>query len=148
MRLPSGQLVDQETPIYPGSFFTWGEATKNLARPLEDLVINNNLILHADLIEQKIIATAEYMDKVRRVLGDRPLRINSWYRPPHINRQVGGSLYSRHQFGDAVDFVSDYFSPAKIYRLLDNWHGDLGGLGRYYSFSHLDLRGKGARWSS
>ena len=146
MQLPSGKFVKQNQPIYPSSFFTWGEATKNLTRSIQDLIIDNKVICSSLQIEKNIIATAKYLDQVRGYLGDRPLRVNSWYRPSHINRSVGGSTWSRHQFGDAVDFVSDYVPPYKIYRLLDNWHGLNGGLGRYYGFVHLDIRGKKARW--
>ena len=148
MRLPSGKFVDKDSPVYQSSFFTWGEVSKNITRPIQDLIIDNKLICSSRQIEKNIIATAKYMDRVRDYLGARPLRINSWYRPPHINRSVGGSVYSRHQFGDAVDFVSDYLPPYKIYRLLDNWHGNNGGLGRYYSFTHLDIRGNKARWDN
>ena len=146
MRLSNGKVVDIDMPIYPQSNFTWGEATKNLTRPIQDLIINDRLIFSSSDIEQTIIKTARYMDCVREKLGNRPLRINSWYRPAHINKRVGGSLWSRHQFGDAVDFVSDYVSPYQIYRTLDLWHANQGGLGRYYSFTHIDIRGHNARW--
>ena len=145
MRLSSNIFVDKNTPIYPSSNFTWGEATKNLTRPIQDLVIDGKLICSADEIEQKIIATAKYLDEVRDRLGGHPLFINSWYRPAHINRRVGGSKYSRHQYGDAVDFKSDYVHPHHVYKKLDAWH-DCGGLGKYYNFTHIDLRGEKARW--
>ena len=146
MRLNNNSFVDKDTPIYPGSFFSWGEVTKDLTRPMQDLIINGKLIASTEQIETNIVKTAKYMDRVREFLGNRPLRVNSWYRPPHINRRVGGSLWSRHQFGDAVDFVSDYLPPYKIYSLLNDWHGHKGGLGRYWSFVHLDVRGSKARW--
>ncbi len=85
-------------------------------------------------------------DRVRKMLGDRPIWINSWYRPSHVNQRVGGSKWSRHQFGDAVDIRSDYYSPRQIYRLLRDVH--VGGMGRYYSFVHLDWRGSVARWTT
>ena len=146
MRISSGKFVNKDTPIYADSNFTWGEATKNLSRPIQDLVVNHKLICSAEQIEKNIMATAKYLDEVRSRLGNRPLIINSWYRPAHINSKVGGSLWSRHQFGDAVDFISHYFHPHQIYKRLNAWHGDKGGLGRYYSFTHLDLRGSKARW--
>ena len=146
MLLPSGQKVNRLTPIYPGSNFTWGEATKNCSRPLKTLIINGKTILYADQIEQKIIATAKELDQVRALLKSRPIHVNSWYRPDYINRAVGGALYSRHQYGDAVDIRSNYFSPQQIYRMLRDVHS--GGLGRYYSFVHLDWRPEKARWSA
>lgn len=145
MRLSNGTFVTKHMPIYEGSNFTWGEATKNLSRPFQDLIINGRLHCSAIEVEQNIIATAKYMDEVRSFLGNRPLIVTSWYRPSHVNSRVGGSTDSRHQYGDAVDFRSNYLHPHQVYRLLDKYHLH-GGLGRYYSFTHIDLRGKKARW--
>ena len=148
MRLPSGKFVEKNTPVYIGSNFTWGEVTKDLTRIIEPFILNKEIVIAAIEIEQKIINTAQYLDRVRAILGNKPLIINSWYRPAGENLRVGGSRLSRHQFGDGVDFVSYYLHPHKIYKLLDSWHGAKGGLGKYYSFTHLDLRGEKARWSS
>jgi zinc D-Ala-D-Ala carboxypeptidase len=73
------------------------------------------------------------------------LSTTSWYRPQHINHRVGGVKDSRHLFGDAVDISSDYLAPQAMYKLLDKIHMR-GGLGRYYSFVHIDFRGEIARW--
>lgn len=132
-------------PIYTGSNFTWGEVTKDCQRPLQDLIIDNSLVLSSIDIEQKIINTAIKLDGVRELLGDRPLHVTSWYRPTHINQRVGGSKWSRHQFGDAVDIRSDYLKPIQIYSKLRDIHQ--GGLGKYWSFVHIDWRGKLARWA-
>lgn len=145
MLLPSKKRVSISTPIYPGSHFSWGEATDNCSRPLQDLIINNKLRMSAGQIEQNIIATATQLDEMRMLLGNRPLKVNSWYRPQHINHRVGGAKNSRHLFGDAVDISSDYLAPSTIYKMLDKIHMH-GGLGRYYSFVHIDFRGEIARW--
>lgn len=143
--LPSGKTVNKNTPIYPGSFFSWGEATKDCSRPLKDLVIDNRMILLDNHVEDNIIRAAKNLDKVRQVLGSRPIHVNSWYRPQHINERVGGGKFSRHQYGDAVDIRSNYLSPAQIYKLLEPLHS-MGGLSRYYNFVHIDWRGTKARW--
>lgn len=145
MKLPSGTVVTKGTPIYPGSHFTWGEATKNLSRQLQDLVINGKLQISAYAIEQKIITAAMALDDYRYNLGNRPIIITSWYRPPHINQRVGGSKFSRHQYGDAVDWRSLYFSPAQIALKLEKSHLK-GGFHAYYDFVHTDWRGVKARW--
>ncbi|MGB5713538.1 MAG: D-Ala-D-Ala carboxypeptidase family metallohydrolase [Waterburya sp.] len=75
---------------------------------------------------------------------DRPICVNSWYRPYHINARVGGSQWSRHQYGDGADIRSNYLPASKIYRLLRDSHS--GGLGKYYSFVHIDWRSEVARW--
>ncbi len=96
MQLPSGKNVYSSTPIYPDSNFTWGEATDNCNRQIENLIIDNRLILAALAIENKIVQTAKNMDKYRKELGDKPITVSSWYRPTHINSFVGGSKWSRH----------------------------------------------------
>ncbi|NJO96430.1 MAG: hypothetical protein HC775_06900 [Hyellaceae cyanobacterium CSU_1_1] len=68
-------------------------------------------------------------DLLRSHLGNRPIYINSWYRPPSINKSVGGKQYSRHQFGDAVDLRSDYYSPQQIEKLFEVNHN--GGFHAY-----------------
>ena len=146
MRLPTGEIVYKHTPIYNGSNFSWGEATHNCTRPISDLIIDGRLIIESGKIQQNIVATAKKLDRVRSLLGERPIWVNSWYRPSHVNARVGGAKYSRHQYGDAVDICSDYHSPRTIYRLLRDIH--MGGMGCYYSFVHLDWRGQVARWSA
>ncbi len=145
MILPSGKTVDKHTPIYLGSNFTWGEATKSCTRHLQELVINNKLILIDNHVEDNIIRAAKQLDRFRQLLDNRPIFVTSWYRPQHINKQVGGSRLSRHQYGDGVDIRSDYFSPRQIYALLDPLHS-IGGLSCYHSFVHIDWRGAKARW--
>ena len=146
MLLPSRDTVSPITPIYPTSNFTWGEVTKNCTRHIKDLIIDGKLIISAVQIEKNIIETARHLDVIRDQLGARPLGINSWYRPSHINARVGGSKWSRHQFGDGVDIRSEYLPPTQIYRLLRDVHP--GGLGKYYSFVHVDWRGEVKRWSA
>lgn len=143
MLLTSNNKVSSFTPIYPGSNFTWGEATKNCTRHLQDLVIDGILVCTASQIEANIIETAVALDRIREIFGNKPIHINSWYRPSHINSRVGGSKHSRHQYGDAVDIRSNYFSPSEIFNKLRDHQG---GLGKYYSFVHIDWRGYKARW--
>ena len=143
MKLPSQKIVYASTPIYEGSNFTWGEATKNCTREIEDLIIDGVFILSALQIEARIVSTAKSLDEVRCMLGGRPLLVNSWYRPPVENKRVGGSKYSRHQYGDAVDIRSYYLKPREIFGKLKR---HVGGLGKYRSFVHIDWRGHRARW--
>lgn len=145
MQLPSGKLVFADTLIYSGSHFTWAEATDNFTRQLQDLVIDGELIITAADIEANIIEAAKRLDRIRTLLNNRPIYVNSWYRPAHINRRVGGATYSRHQYGDAINIRSNYISAYQIYKLLDRIHKN-GGLGRYFSFVHVDFRGEWARW--
>ena len=146
MRLPSGLTVSKDTPIYKGSNFTWGEATKNCTRPIRTLVIDGKTIMSSRSIEQKIVEAAKELDKIRRLLGNRPIRVNSWYRDPQTNARVGGTKYSRHQYGDAVDIVSNYWRPSQVREKLETVMTH-GGMGTYWNFNHLDWRGHKARWA-
>lgn len=119
--------------------FTWDEAVKGGSR-----------IPATPAITRNIISIAQSLDDVRAMLGHQPITVTSWYRPPAINRAVGGASQSTHLLGHAVDFQHAKLRPKAIYDRLDPWWGSRGGLawcdrpGR--SFVHLDLRGYRARW--
>jgi zinc D-Ala-D-Ala carboxypeptidase len=53
--------------------------------------------------------TAVGMERVRALLGNRPINIHSWYRCPALNTAVGGVHNSQHLTGEAVDFVCPSF---------------------------------------
>ena len=88
---------------------------------------------------------ARRMQEVRARLGNRTITITSWYRPPAVNRAVGGARNSTHIRGHGVDFVVAGLSPRAAQRILDPWWP--GGLGYGSSFTHLDNRGYRARWN-
>lgn len=116
--------------------FTWGEATHGGTRiPVDESVTKG------------ILRIGAAMQEVRGLLGDRPIRVNSWYRDPMTNKRVGGARFSRHLRGDAVDFVVKGVSPKDVYRELDTWWGPRGGLASSSVFTHIDARGYKARWS-
>ncbi|NEO26043.1 MAG: peptidase M15A [Kamptonema sp. SIO4C4] len=121
--------------ILPNGNFTWAEATKGGTRmpPNQDTV-------------DAIVRLAKLAQQARDRIG-RPFIITSWYRPPHINRAVGGAKYSRHIVGDAIDFVCEGLSGNQLYWTLHPWWP--GGLGRYTKYPnlcHIDARGYRARW--
>lgn len=59
--------------------------------------------------------TAERMEEVRTLLGNRPILVSSGYRSPAVNRAVGGSGSSAHMSGHAVDFICPAFgTPAEV----------------------------------
>ena len=59
------------------------------------------------------------LEEVRPALGNKPMRINSGYRSPKLNRAVGGARLSAHMAGYAADFVCPEFgSPLKIVKAL------------------------------
>lgn len=67
------------------------------------------------LLFQSLSKTAEGLEQVRTLLGDRPIRISSGYRSPALNKAVGGSASSQHVLGEAVDFTCPAFgTPRQI----------------------------------
>jgi len=58
---------------------------------------------------------AAVMERIRTLLGDRPLFIHSGYRSAELNRAVGGVATSAHCQGLACDFVCPTFgTPAEV----------------------------------
>jgi zinc D-Ala-D-Ala carboxypeptidase len=53
----------------------------------------------------RLSAVAQQMEKVRDLLGGKPIRVSSGYRSPAVNRAVNGARTSAHCLGYAVDFT-------------------------------------------
>lgn len=89
------------------------------------------------------IMASEMMEAIRSYLGDRAITVNSWYRTPEYNRQVGGAKNSYHVKGMAVDFTVAGLTPAQVQRKLiqarDSGKLDIGGIGKYKTFTHCDI---------
>jgi hypothetical protein len=121
--------------IIPNGNFTWAEATRGGTR-----MPPNQATVDA------IVRIARMAQQARDRIG-RPFRVTSWYRPPEVNRRVGGASRSRHIVGDAIDFYCEGLTGNQLYWALDPWWP--GGLGRYRRFpnlSHIDARSYRARW--
>lgn len=76
---------------------------------------------------------------------DAPIIILSGYRCPKHNAEVGGALHSQHKLGTAADIRVHGYTPKQVHAHFDKWHE--GGLGRYKTFTHVDVRGTRHRWS-
>ncbi len=129
--------VKLSDPIYVGSNFNWGEATKNGSRlPVQSTI--DGVIVPAAQITANIVKIARELDKVRADFGNRPITVTSWYRDPVSNKAVGGVRNSQHLWGWAADIQIDGYAPHEVAaKLQDTW---AGGLGDSDSFTHLDLR--------
>lgn len=78
---------------------------------------NDNMPTAAHLKNLK--NTAAQMEKVRTLLGGRPIAVNSAYRNPVVNAAVGGVANSDHAQGNAVDFVCPSFGdPLAVCRAI------------------------------
>ena len=99
----------------------------------------------------KLISVLQW---VRRADGVAPVLINSWYRDREYNEAIGGVSNSMHLTLGAADIVKVGWEPSDVADLIDDspWKRQLG-LGRYNSFTHVDIRGmigrpSPARWGT
>jgi uncharacterized protein YcbK (DUF882 family) len=72
----------------------------------------------------------------------KPITILSAYRCKKHNEEVGGATKSLHRTGQATDIAVLNKSPDEVAVQCE----DFDGLGRYDTFTHIDSRGKKARW--
>lgn len=102
----------------------------------------------------------EYMDNLRlltknlQVLRDHinlPIRIISGYRSPSYNRKINGARKSQHMLAKASDIKISRIPPDQVrlivLHLIEEDKMMQGGVGRYTTFTHYDVRGRQARWS-
>lgn len=87
---------------------------------LAELTVTNQKIDNTPSKEviEVLRTTAFYMEKVREILGNVPITINSGYRSPDVNRAVGGTSNSSHTYGYAVDFTAYGHTPLTISNIL------------------------------
>jgi hypothetical protein len=87
---------------------------------------------------------AAFMERCRKQFGGKPVIITSGYRPPAVNRSVGGASGSEHLFNapgvGAVDFYIKGISVQAVQGWCDiNWPYSLG-YGAPKGFVHLGIR--------
>lgn len=127
-------------------YFTVGEATKGepARTPKKGSIEANN-----------ILKLAAQLDNLREAYG-KPIKVTSWYRPPAINRAIGGASQSQHINGGAADICPMDGDIEAFQDWCDErWFGALG-YGAARGFVHLDIRNgkgfmsggqKGVRWT-
>ena len=75
-----------------------------------------------------------------------PVKIDSACRCDEHNENIGGSYGSKHKQGIAADIVVKGVDPEDIYKFLDMFQPMKYGVGKYNSFTHIDVREAKARW--
>jgi uncharacterized protein YcbK (DUF882 family) len=94
---------------------------------------------------------AKNLQIIRDELGE-PIKINSGYRCEAYNRKIGGVKRSQHLKGKAADIRIKNLTPDEVATAIDKLQEGgfikVGGLGRYNSFTHYDIRGRKARWDN
>lgn len=95
----------------------------------------------ADQIDPMLINALE---AVRKAIGNNPISVLSGVRCESHNKYVGGAKNSQHLKGTAADIKCAI--PAKILADIINVNLNVGGLGVYPGFVHIDVRSIKARW--
>ena len=91
---------------------------------------------------------------LREAVRPTPVLVNSWYRDIIYNHRIGGVSRSMHLTCGAADVTKPGFTPSEVADILEH-HPDSSnfGIGRYKTFTHIDVRGmigrpSPARWGS
>lgn len=96
-----------------------------------------------------VVKLACNLQRLRDYFG-KPIIINSGYRSPNHNANVGGAKNSQHVLGKAADIRINGINPIEIYNAIEYLisKGEMlqGGLGIYNTFLHYDIRQGKARW--
>ena len=73
--------------------------------------------------------------------------VTSGYRTPAYNKKVGGSAYSRHQYGVAADVTVSGVEPRDAAAYAETLLPGTGCIGLYKSYVHIDLRAARYRYN-
>ena len=86
------------------------------------------------------------LEEIRAACGNRAITVNSGYRTPTYNEKVDGAKQSQHLYAAAADIKVSGKSASEVYKLCDRLVGSRGGVGKYSTFTHVDVRDGRARW--
>ena len=98
------------------------------------------------------VLLANVLRDLRSAVRPTPVLVNSWYRDKAYNAWIGGVTNSMHLTGGAADVVKIGFTPDEVADILERHpDSDQFGIGRYKTFTHIDIRGmigrrSPARW--
>lgn len=93
---------------------------------------------------------AKQLEVIREAIGNKAIYINSAYRTPSHNEKVGGVKDSFHLRAKAVDIRVKGLTTDQLYNVIKGLMDDgtilCGGLGKYKTFVHYDIRGWFSTW--
>ena len=95
-----------------------------------------------DVVDAELLAVLE---GARQYFG-KSVHIQSACRCLSRNLEVGGSLRSQHMLGKAADVVVSGVNPLEVAEYFERLYKGRYGIGRYATFTHIDVRSSPARW--
>lgn len=97
-------------PLYLSDHFSYAEAT--ISKTASKLGIVN---IPSDEELTTLYKTAECMERVRELCGNKVVSVSSWYRSIKLNRAIGSKDSSQHTKGEAVDFnIFRFGTPRQV----------------------------------
>jgi len=103
-----------------------------------------------DFVKKNVEELAKDLQVIRDKVGVG-FTPNSAYRCPKHNQIIGGVKTSQHLKGKAADIKIKGIEPSEVADLVEDLMKTeaitKGGVGRYNSFTHVDIRGTNARWN-
>lgn len=122
--------------------------TKNLNK--EEFDCNDGSEMPEEVLEN--IKKLAVQLQIVRDFFNSPIKINSGYRSKEYNKKIGGATNSQHILGTAADFTVKGYTPDQVANTIESLHRigaiKIGGLGRYDTFTHTDIRNGNARWDN
>lgn len=88
----------------------------------------------------------DILQKIRDHFG-KAVTITSAFRTASHNKKVGGATYSQHCYGKAADIKVSGVAPSKVAEYVETLMPNTGGIGRYSTFTHVDVRKVKSRWN-
>ena len=93
--------------------FSLAELTRSSKAELLDI---NNFPVEAYIVDN-LEKLANHLEVVREIVGV-PIKINSGYRCPSLNKAIGGSAKSDHMLGLAADINASGFTPKQFAKVI------------------------------
>lgn len=111
---------------------------------LEEFASHDLVCYPPEWISERLLPLCTVLERIRAELGGLPVHILSGYRSAAHNQAVGGVPHSQHLQGRAADIVVDGVEPVVVHahvgQLFNAGQIEIGGLGLYPSFVHVDIR--------
>ena len=83
---------------------------------------------------------------------NEPIHLTNAYRCEEHNKAIGGSKNSQHIQGKAADIKIKTILPSIVADMIEEFiqkeYIKQGGVGRYKTFTHYDIRNTKARWDN